>query len=116
MLRRLRLSCGLHATKHIDAGGNLHWGGLGLRRKEVTVRGLAFLEGPVAQAVGQSSTAVHSRAVLVRGHVHILRLQAQVQLGHVFAKPVKARVVAEVSFFAVQVARTDLGQVFAAGV
>lgn len=50
--------------------------------------------------------------------MHILRLRAQVQLGHVITEPTEAGVVgkAQVSFLTVQVARTDLGQVLTTGV
>lgn len=68
--------------------------------------------------MGQRPAAVHSQAVPSWGHMHILRLQAQVQLGHVITEPGDGGVVrkAEVSFFTVQIGRTDLGQVFTAGV
>lgn len=91
---------------------------MGLLRIEVTVGGLACLKGPVTQAMGQSTAAVHSQAVPNRGHMHILRLRAQVQLGHVIMEPIEGGVLrkAQVSFLVVQVAWTDLGQVLTTGV
>lgn len=68
--------------------------------------------------MGQSPAAVHPQAVPNRGHVHILRLQAQVQLGHVITEPGRGVVVREavVLVFTVQVHGSDLGQVFTTGV
>lgn len=108
----------LHHTINIKRGGNLHCGRLGLLLKKVTVGGLACQEGPVTHAVGQSPAAIHSRAVPNRGHMHILRLQAQIQLGHVITKPSEAGVFRKIEcpFFVVKVARTHLGQVLTAGV
>lgn len=50
--------------------------------------------------------------------MYILRLPAQVQLGHVIMKSCACVAVrkVEVSFFTVQVARTDLGQIFKASI
>lgn len=86
--------------------------------KKVTAGGLSCLEGPVTHAVGQSPAAVHSQAVLNRGRMHILRLQAQVQLGHVLPEPSQAGVVgkAQIASVAVKVAWTDLGQVLTTSV
>lgn len=114
VLRGLRLTSGLHHAEDVEGGGDLHRGGLRLVLEKVTAGGLACLEGPVAHAVGQGPAAIHSQAVPVWGHMHILRLQAQVQLGHVLQVGVLREAgAAEVT---VKVAWTDLGQVFTTGV
>lgn len=68
--------------------------------------------------MGQSPAAIHSQAVPYWGHMHILRLQAQVQLGHVITKPGEGGVVrkAKIPVLTIQVTWSDLGQVFTAGV
>lgn len=93
---------GLHPTADVEAGGGqVGRGGLGLvvvgRRRRLGVEGGVGLrgarQGPLAQAVGERSAAVHPRdAGTVAGHM--LTLPAQRELSHVIAQRRQARLVA----------------------
>lgn len=100
----LRLSRRFHHTKSID-GRCVRRGGLRLSLVEVGRR-RGGIDGPVAQAVGESPAAVHPHSLSLNSTMGVLG-DAQVELGHVIAQVCHAWIA-----LTVQKARTHLGQVF----